>query len=616
MSTLRPVCIVILTWNGLDYTKRCLETLRACTRFPDYRVIVVDNGSTDGTPEFLATLPWVELIRNDHNTGFVRGNNMALRKCPLDHDVILLNNDTEIVQSNWIDQMQQTAYAARDTGIVGCRLRRTNGMLQHAGAYMPPTYWGQQIGSNEQDVNQFNTLREVDIVVFACAYIKREVLDRVGLLNEEYVSYFEDADYCFKAREAGYRSVCCGTVTVVHHENTSTAINGVRLNDVFEKSAAVFRKHWKKTVEDNRYNRKLDWHSIVNFDTGYAISSKQLMLALDNLGVGLSYKYVYGWGTPFPVPEPEMTDSYMLNVIRQRQFGANPVQVVYAQGDVFARNKGKYRVGYTMLETDHIPDAWAAAANRMDEVWVPSSFNEETFRRSGVTKPIHVIPLGINPDYFNPSINAYRLGEMFTFLSVFEWGERKAPTILLKAFNDEFKSSDEVVLVCKISNSDGDIDIAREVRNLNLKPEGGRVVFSLNEIIPSYQLGALYRSADCFVLPTRGEGWGMPMLEAMACGLPVIATNWGSHCDFMNEENSYPLHVDRLVPAIAKCPYYAGFKWAEPSIGHLRELMRRVYENRDEARAKGQRAALDARENWTWEQSAQKIIARLKAIGR
>ncbi|HWB59249.1 MAG TPA: glycosyltransferase, partial [Chthoniobacteraceae bacterium] len=265
--------------------------------------------------------------------------------------------------------------------------------------------------------------------------------------------------------------------------------------------------------------------------------------------------------------------------------------------------------------TDHIPADWAAAANRMDEVWVPSAFNRETFQRSGVTKPLHVVPLGINPDYFNTGINSYRLGEMFTFLSVFEWGERKAPEILLKAFNEEFKSSDDAVLICKISNSDGDIDIAAQVRNFNLKPGGGRVVFSLNEIIPTYQLGSLYRSADCFVLPTRGEGWGMPMLEAMACGLPVIATNWGSHCDFMNEGNSYLLDVEKLIPAVAKCPYYKGFNWAEPSREHLRALLRRVYENRAEAREKGARAAADAHGRWTWDHSAQKVIARLKEIG-
>jgi GT2 family glycosyltransferase len=615
MSAVRPVCIIVLAWNGVDYTKRCLASLRANTVFPDYRVTVVDNGSIDGTPKLLESVDWIKVIRNDRNLGFVRGNNIALRQCPPECDVILLNNDTEILQPDWIERLQQTAHAAPENGIVGCRLRRPSGMLQHAGAYMPPTFWGQQIGGNEEDINQFNTDREVESVVFACAYIKRELLDRIGLLDEEYTSYFEDTDYCMKAREAGFHTLCCGSVTLLHHENTSITANGSNFTEVFEKSRAVFSKRWKKQIESGRYNRKLAWQSIVNFESGYAISSKQLMLAMDRMGVELSYKYAYGPGTPFPLPEPEASDSYMINFIRQRPFAGSGVQVLYGQGDVFDRNNGKYKIGFSMLETDHIPAAWVAAANRMDEVWVPSSFNAETFRNSGVKRPIHVIPLGIDPDYFNPSITSYRLGDLFTFLSVFEWGERKAPEILLKAFNDEFKHDEDVALVCKTNNSDPGVNVATQVRRMKLKATGGRIIFSLNELIPTAQLPALYRSADCFVLSTRGEGWGMPVLEAMACGLPVIATDWSSHCDFMNEENAYPVRVERLVFAEAKCPYYKGFKWAEPSYEHLRAQMRHVYENREEARAKGARAAIEARERWTWNHGAKKIIGRLQAIG-
>ena len=106
----------------------------------------------------------------------------------------------------------------------------------------------------------------------------------------------------------------------------------------------------------------------------------------------------------------------------------------------------------------------------------------------------------------------------------------------------------------------------------------------------------------------------MPMLEAMACGLPVIATDWSAHTDFVNENNAYPLGVAKLVPAKAKCPYYAGFRWAQPDEDHLVHLLRHVYEHRGEATAKGAVASEEALAGWTWAQAAQKIKDRLLQI--
>jgi GT2 family glycosyltransferase len=611
----KPVSIVILTWNGLDYTKACLESITANTDFSSYQVIVADNGSTDGTVEYLRERDDIGRILNSRNLGFAKANNDAIRNCDPQSDIILLNNDTEIVQADWISRLQEAAYSADDIGIVGCRLVRPDGTLQHAGTFMPlDTFWGQQVGGGERDINQHSADKDVEGVVFACVYLKREALDSIGLLDEEYFSYFEDTDYCFRAKEAGYRVLCCGSVKVVHHENVSTRINGIRHRDVFERAQTVFRRKWESKLKADRYTRDIGWHSIFNFATGYAISSRAFAAALDRKGVHVAYKYAYGAGTPFPKEEPEQGESYLANVIRARKLDASRPQVVYAQGDVFERNFGSYRIGFTMLETDRIPEEWVRQANQMDEVWAPSDFNASTFRASGVTRPIHVVPLGVDPDYFNPRIRSSRLSECYTFLSVFEWGERKAPEILLRGFNQEFRASEPVILVCKILNVDPGVDVEAEIRKLGLDPAGGRIYVSLNQVTPTYQLGMLYRSADCFVLPTRGEGWGMPIIEAMACGVPVISTNWSAPCDFMKPHNSYPLAVERLIPAVAKCPYYTGFRWAEPSHAELRRLMRRAYSSPGEARARGERAAVDIHAGWTWDHAAEKIVARLEAI--
>src|SRR3982750_115463 len=165
----RRVTIVILTWNGLSYTKRCLETLHSETNFEGYEVIVVDNGSTDGSVEYLKSLPWIRFIQNSNNKGFAKANNQALELCDDSSDVVLLNNDTEILQRDWLANLQETAYTSPAIGIVGARLIRPDGLLLHAGTYMPiETFWGQQIGSLEKEINQYNLDAEVEGVVFAC----------------------------------------------------------------------------------------------------------------------------------------------------------------------------------------------------------------------------------------------------------------------------------------------------------------------------------------------------------------------------------------------------------------------------------------------------------------
>jgi GT2 family glycosyltransferase/glycosyltransferase involved in cell wall biosynthesis len=603
-----PVAIIMLTWNGLAVTRDCVESIRTYTKGVAYTLVVVDNGSTDGTREWLAQQADIELIANAENVGFTKGNNQGLAAVGPEYDVLLLNNDTLILQDHWLAHLRDVANGHADYGVVGCTLLRADSSLQHAGTYMPVSnFWGYQIGGGETFVGQYPGVREVEGVVGAAMYIRRDVRATIGGLDEDYFSYYEDTDYCLRARQAGWKVVCTGGTQIKHLENTSTKLNNVDWLRMFSAAQKVFLQKWRGHYEQ-RYSQALLWHSLVSSPTGYATSSREFVLELDRRGVDVRLACIFGTDyTEGTTADPRVEQ------MRKRPKDNELVQVVYSQGDAFIKNSGRYRVGYTMLEADGLPFDWVVQANGMDEVWVPSRHNQEVFAASGVRRPIHVVPLGVDTDHFHPQVQRQRPSDRFVFLSIFEWIERKAPEVLLKAYAQAFSAHDNVLLILKIFNHDRYFDVRRNVAEL-AGTGGPPITLLLNHEIPGHQMGAFYAAADCFVLPTRGEGWGMPILEAMACGLPTIATDWGAQRDFFHEGVGYPLQIKGLVPAIARSPYYAGLRWADPDVEHLQYLMRYVYEHPDEARALGEQAAREVAARWTWAHATDKIMHRLKEI--
>jgi GT2 family glycosyltransferase len=604
----RKVAVVVLTWNALAYTQKCFASLREKTDHPAWRLVVIDNGSSDGTKEWLREQDWLTLHENDENLGFTKGVNQGIALTEADEDVVLLNNDIVVTDRSWLRRLQEVATASPDIGVTGTRLVEASGRVNHLGSYMQPvTMMGQQMGGLELDINQATRDREVECVIFACAYITRRCIDTIGVLDEDLFAYFEDTEYCFRAKRAGFKVMYAGSVCPTHHHNTSTKENKVDFWSIYGKSRKVFTKKWQHWVDRERYDQEVTWNSVVNRPLGYAVTSRKLMLALDAAGTRVSFRNAYG--------DPDNdSDHPLINDLVKREPARDAVQVAYCQADAFPQVQGRRRVGWSMLEVTGLPREWADGCNTMDEVWVAASFNVETFRSSGVHVPIQVMPLGVDVDYFHPGIKGFRPTSRFTFLSVFEWGERKAPEVLLRAFTQEFGSREDVVLLLSVFNRDPAVDVHAEIEKLDL-PRSAQIVVMLNPEFKGEQMGALYRSADCFVLPSRGEGWGMPVLEAMACGLPTITTNWGGVTDFFNERVGFPLNSRPLVPAEARCPYYAGFSWADPDVDHLQALMREVVNDQAEARRRGQAAAAEVAQNWTWEVAAQRVRKRLAELG-
>ncbi|CAK9034280.1 unnamed protein product [Durusdinium trenchii] len=273
----------------------------------------------------------------------------------------------------------------------------------------------------------------------------------------------------------------------------------------------------------------------------------------------------------------------------------------------------KHSIGRSMYETDALPETWVPRLNRMDEVWVPSHFGLEHFVSSGVQRnKIAVVPEAVDTDLFDPAAHeALELGGtegLYRFLSVFKWEKRKGWDILLRAYFQEFSAVDDVILVIKTQAFHSDDDFHNKVlAEISKAQEAGGAPDQparyklLSEDLTLKDLPRLYQAADAFVLPSRGEGWGRPHVEAMAMSLPVIATNWSGSTDFLSADIALPLPIDGLAKAEG-----AVGRWAEPSSEALRRLMRWAQQHPGEAKKLGEAARRRMVEDF----SPERVVSR------
>jgi glycosyltransferase involved in cell wall biosynthesis len=273
---------------------------------------------------------------------------------------------------------------------------------------------------------------------------------------------------------------------------------------------------------------------------------------------------------------------------------------------------GRTRVGRTMFETDSIPDGWSFYCEAMDEVWVPSQFNADVFAAAGVSPArLRVLPSGVNTTQFRPGLAPLPIPcrRGFNFLSVFEWTHRKGPDVLLRAYLREFRADEDVALILKTyARPDVTANLLPRIAHF-VEREAGLCIEDAPPIIvyePSFlstaDIPRLYASADAFVLPSRGEGYGRPYMEALSCECPVIATRWSGQMDFLHDGNSDLVDCTLApVPWNSDVELFAGHRWAEPDVEHLRAQMRSVYTHREAARSKAMRGREDMVRSWDWE---------------
>ncbi len=270
-----------------------------------------------------------------------------------------------------------------------------------------------------------------------------------------------------------------------------------------------------------------------------------------------------------------------------------------------------------------VPLRWTSdiAAN-VDELWTPSAFARDSFLMAGVSADrVRLIPNAVDGNVFRPDGAAARPPNSRGFVFLFVGGpiRRKGIDLLLQAYGDAFSPDDDVTLVVKELGSQsfyGHNTLLEKVRQFAARAANPHTII-LTEDLDDDSLAALYRGAGAFVLPFRAEGFAMPLIEAMACGKPVITTGEGPALEFCSAEEGYLIPATEVpVPDAAPPlgPLSCEWTWFEPDAAALARALRHVYEHREEAAARGRKAAARIQKSLTWERVLPLYLDRVACL--
>jgi len=248
------ISIIIVNWNTRELLGRCLESVRATVRGLSSEIIVVDNASTDDSPRMVREkFPQVHLVENRENVGFAHANNQAIQRCTGKY-ILLLNPDT-IVESGALQALVDFLDKHPEAGAAGARILNPDGSLQVSShprptlsrelwrlfhfdallpyAVYPLTKW------------ETNQPREVDVLMGACLLLRKEVLDQVGFLDDDYFIYSEEVDLCYRIQRAGWRICWVPQAEVVHFGGQSTQQVPIEMFlNLYHSKIKYFRKHY------------------------------------------------------------------------------------------------------------------------------------------------------------------------------------------------------------------------------------------------------------------------------------------------------------------------------------------------------------------------------------
>jgi GT2 family glycosyltransferase len=521
----RPVTVVIPSYRDAQSVKALIASIRRTTDRRRVRVVVVDDASGPGHVAALHEIRGIEVIEGRENIGFAANVNRGLRIADPEHDVVILNSDV-VALRGWLASLQFAASRDETIGLVGPKLLYTDGRIQFAGTVRnlgAPEWFDHRYRFKPANWGPANVSQRVLAVTGACMYVKRELIERIGLLDESYPMAYEDVDYCLRAWHAGFQVFYFSGARLGHLESTT---RGTEVGRRERLSQHVFWERWGDFF-DARNVRNQDGTLRVIYvteDTGLGGGHRDIFEHLNRLlerGHDVELWSLGGQPDWFDLRAPVRSFKDYDDLVR----ALAPVDAIKVAtwwntaSPVWAASVLHGIPAYFVqdIETSYYPDdestrhAVLASYRHEFRYMTISSWNRDRLRELGLDAEL--IPPGIDLENFRPLPDVKRRADMI--LALGRSHPLKNLPLTIAAWRSLLEPRPEL---CLFGIEPG---LAKD-------EPGIRYIVSPTDA----EVNGLLNEATVFVQTSTHEGFCLPALEAMATGAAVVCTDAHGNRDF------------------------------------------------------------------------------------
>jgi glycosyltransferase involved in cell wall biosynthesis len=519
--------LVIPNYNGKSLLRRMLPSIDC----PRDRILIVDIQSTDGSAAF-AIENGCHVITLCRPNSYCQALNVGIRWA-LERNAayIGLSHNDVLFATPVIGPLLEALKREKRLGIVAPTQivagRKPPYELANVVKYR--SVWNLNSLEFKHDLscpeNQ-PCLVEADFCEFTTVVIPVAVFAEVGFLDGQFEFNYTDADFCFRAGLKGWRCAYLQTSQIIHYQDSAV---------LTEKS----------------------------FDKSRYIASDRLIFHQKHSAPGVFFEEVSTEGTEF-LSWP-IASHYLFSALQKYGLiDKNGPKMVYDHP-----NKDDCEILFTVWETDNLPKYWVKRLSHYRHILVASDFNRRVFEK--YHSSVHKIGQGVDPDVMNPWGSAYRFSDKKVFLSVFRQQYRKAFDVTVKAWIDSGIWRQNCELITYSPNLDSQIYMSTSgetLRNADFISIFDRE-YNIRYLRPNREftfseMSKIYRSADFFVLNSRSEGYGLPIVEAMGCGVPCIIPSYSSSEEFVTPHGCIPIDGRSVLADYSDRGFRDVGHWWEP----------------------------------------------------